>query len=99
MNRIQGNHYSASSLYSSGSDVDLIEAIETKIGVSHLVVKKMTISASSANKIKFNNEDYWSDLLASGSMFNLSLGAGDVMISNMYLQNTTGCNVNIDIIY
>jgi hypothetical protein len=96
---IQGSHYSGSFPGTTGSTIDVVAQLETFLGVPHLVIKKMTISASSLSKFRFNDEPYWSTLLSSGSMFALALNAGDVMISNMYFNGTTGSNVNIDIIY
>jgi hypothetical protein len=100
MSYLHGNHFSASSLDISGSTVDVIETVKTLTGKDSIIVKKLFISNGSVvNKVMLNGNTYWSDLLLTSGSYSLNFEAGDVLISKLYMQNSTGSKLVLDLIY
>lgn len=100
-NGIAGKYYAGSAVWTSGSTMDLISALENSLnGGENLIAKKLYISASATNKVKINNASYWSDLVrdASGS-YVLDLWDEGVLVSSLYFRTTTGSNVSLKMIY
>jgi hypothetical protein len=97
---LHGNHFSASGINISGSTVDVIATVEGLTGASNIVAKKLFISNGSViNKVMLNSNSYWCDMINTSGSYSLSFGAGDVLISNLYLYNASGSKLTVDMIY
>jgi len=98
---LQGDYWSGSGIYLSGSAHDLITVVETSTGRSPVIAKKIMrlCSGSSPMSVKINN-GAWSAVTPNDSgSYILSTGAGDVMASHIYVQQGSASGLDLAIIY
>ena len=99
MNRIAGQYFSWTSA-SVVANQDLITLAESKIGLSQIVAKKLTIISSGSLAIDINSLGTDSTLFADADgYYKMSLDSNDCIISSIKIGHTSACPVFVAMVF
>lgn len=82
MNGIKGRYYSESIL-TAGVDEDLVETLETSLGISITTIQKLTLISADEFHVNVNGVGSSDVYLDTDTRYKLSLDAADVLVSSL----------------
>ena len=98
---INGTYYSNFFTAGSAVDTDLIETIESDLGIDNVVAKKVTLISPFEIQIDINNLGSYSKLWEnSDGNYVVSLDASDVSVSSLAVnKSTSGSGIYLAIVF
>ena len=96
---LQGKYYSEI-LATTGANEDLIEKIKTSLGLTKMLIKKLTLICSATITIDINELGIYSDLFTDTDGYTkLSLSADDIMVYSLKVKESSITDIFLAIIY